>query len=43
MIEEAKVELRLENGKINFNNSINFVLKHMNTMILISEKDRNYK
>jgi hypothetical protein len=43
MIEEAKVELRLGNGKIKFNNSTNFVFKHRNTMILMSEKDRNYK
>jgi hypothetical protein len=43
MIEEAKVELRLGNGKIKFNNSTNFVFKHINTMILMSEKDRNLK
>jgi hypothetical protein len=43
MIEEAKVELRLENGKIKFNNSTNFAFKHRKTMILMSEKDRNYK
>jgi hypothetical protein len=43
MIEEAKVELRQENGKINFNNSTNFVFKNVNTMILMSEKDRNDK
>jgi hypothetical protein len=43
MIEEAKVELRLENGKINFNDSIICVLKYIKPMILISKKDRNYK
>jgi hypothetical protein len=43
MIEEAKVELRLGNGKINFNDSINFVLKYIITMVFDIRKNRNYK